>query len=681
MRRELLLWALFAILFTNTLSSRSNAYLPHSAGVPQPEAGTIQAIRVQHDPGSQDIYADLQSEIPNNALAQPGQGTQKTIKGHQNEGAPGVVQSAPDTIPSQQDTRTATPGATPSQQETGTLDTIPAQMVPAGDLQGTTADIPEFTDEVYELRLEQNIDSLLNIYYINQSLESLVDDAAFDVNDSLVPDFPDSVYIERLSNIPSVIDLSYNRLVKNYINVYTKKRRDQVRYMLAVADFYFPMFEQVFDLYGVPYELKYLAIIESALNPRAVSRAGAVGTWQFMYGTARMYGLRINSLVDERKDYLASTHAAAKFLKNLYGIYGDWTLALAAYNCGPGNVNKAIRRSGGKRDFWEIYYYLPRETRGYVPAFIAAAYTMNYYPEHFLGKEPLELELHTDTIMISEKLHLQQVSEVLNIPVKQLRDLNPQYRFDIIPATASQRYSLAIPVTQVGAFIDLQDSIMAYKDSVFFNKEKMITSPSSVNSRYQVDLPADKYDKLIYTVKSGDNVGYIADWYDVRTSDLRYWNNISRNLIRSGQKLTIYKPKGQSAKYKDLDNMTFTQKQQFAGRAVSSNTSGSVSGTSGSAGAAGNTAAGGSASSGRSAPGGTAPGGTTTGGGASSASSGGSAGNDAGEFIYYTVRSGDTLWDIAQKYPGVTDTDISRWNNLSNSNKIKPGQKIRIRKM
>ncbi len=590
MRRDLLLWALLAILYTNTIFSQS------------------------------------QQE-----------------------------ESVPDTIPVRAEL---------------TPDTIPAkeERVSAVAPEKSVQEPPVFTDEVYELRLEQNIDSLLNVYYINQSLESMVDDAAFEVNDSLVPDFPDSVYIERLGNIPSVIDLSYNRLVKNYINVYTKKRRDQVRYMLAVSDFYFPIFEQVFDLYDVPYELKYLAIIESALNPRAVSRAGAVGTWQFMYSTARSYGLRINSLVDERKDYLASTHAAAKFLKNLYRIYGDWTLALAAYNCGPGNVNKAIRRSGGKRDFWEIYYYLPRETRGYVPAFIAATYAMNYYPEHYLGKKPLEIELHTDTIMISEKLHLQQVSEVLNIPVKQLRDLNPQYRYDIIPATASQRYSLAIPLTQVSAFIDLKDSIMTYKDSVYFNREKMITSPSSVNSRYQVDLPADKYDKIYYTVKSGDNVGYIADWYDVRTSDLRYWNNIRRNLIRSGQRLIIYKPKGTSARYKELDNMTFTQKQRFAGRTVSNDAQGSSSASSGSSAASTSSVSPGS-------PGSSAPG------SAASLPGAGAGGDDAGEFIYYTVRTGDTLWDIAKKYPGVSDTDISRWNNLSNSNRIKPGQKIRIKKM
>ena len=492
-----------------------------------------------------------------------------------------------------------------------------------------------FAEEAYDSNFEQNLDSLLNVYYINQAMENMVDDAAFAINDSLLPDFPDSVYIERLASIPSVIDLSYNRLVKNYINVYTIKRRDQVRNMLGLADYYFPMFEAVFDLYDVPYELKYLAIIESALNPRAVSRAGAVGTWQFMYGTARMYDLRVNSLVDERRDPLKATHSAAKFLKNLYGIYGDWTLALAAYNCGPGNVNKAIRRSGGKRNFWEIYYYLPRETRGYVPAFIAASYTMNFYREHNLSKAAIEIDLHTDTLQIAEKLHLKQVAEVLDIPVKQLRDLNPQYRYDIIPATATQIYSLTIPLAKVGSFIDLQDSILAYKDSVFFNNEKLITSPSRSTAQSQVDLPSDKYDKLYYTVNSGDNLGYIADWYDVRLSDIRYWNNIYRNTIRSGQKLVIYKPKSNSAKYKNLNTMTFSQKQAFAGRVVPSTATASV--------ATENLA--------------------------------------DGEFLYYTVKSGDTLWDIAQKYPGVSDTDISRWNNLSNSNRIKPGQQIRIKKM
>jgi membrane-bound lytic murein transglycosylase D len=521
----------------------------------------------------------------------------------------------------------------------------------------------EINDEVYDFQFEKNFDSLLNVYYINRALEQVIDDAAFETRDSLLPDFPDSVYIERLSNIPSVIDLSYNRLVKNYINVYTIKRRDQVRSMLAIADYYFPMFEQVFDLYGVPYELKYLAVIESALNPRAVSRAGAVGTWQFMHGTARAYSLRINSLVDERRDPLAATHAAAKFLRSLYGIYGDWTMALAAYNCGPGNVNKAIRRSGGKRDFWEIYYYLPRETRGYVPAFIAATYAMNYHREHLLNKLPMEIELYTDTILLNRKLHLMQVAEVLDIPVQQLRDLNPQYRYDIIPATPKELYSLALPLSKTGAFIDLQDSIMAYKDSVYLHNDKMNASPVSRASLQPADLPADKYDKLLYTVKSGDNLGFIADWYDVRLSDIRYWNNISHNLIRSGQKLVIYKPKGGASKYKDVNTMTFSQKQVFAGRAVSGTTTAAVAAT---------TAGGvpGSAD---------ASGANQTGAGSVSSSS--AVAGDDGEFITYTVRSGDTLWDIAKKFPGVTDTDISRWNNFTSSSKIQPGQKIRIRKI
>lgn len=483
------------------------------------------------------------------------------------------------------------------------------------------------------VRYEANLDSLLNIFYINQALEDIIDDSAWP-GDTIVPEFSDSVYLARLSEIPSVVNLTYNRLVKNYIDVYTKKRREQVKTMLGLTDYYFPFIEQVFDLYGVPYELKYLAVIESALNPRAVSRAGAVGIWQFMYGTGRHYGLTINSLVDERRDPLRATHAAAKYLVDLYGMYGDWTLALAAYNCGPGNVNKAIRRSGGKRDFWDIYYYLPRETRGYVPAFIAATYAMNYYPEHHLYKIPVDIPLFTDTIVIREPLHLKQVSEVLQVPVRQIRDMNPQYRQDIIPATKTSPYALRIPVEKTSAFIDLQDTIFAYNDSVYFNQEKMIVTPQHYTASYQADLPADKYDKLFYVVQSGDNVGYIADWYDVRASDLRYWNNIRRNLIRSGQRLVIYKPKGTSERYRKINEMTFAEKQSMAGRAVGTQSIAVTPITE----------------------------------------------EPGGDYVTYTVRSGDTLWEIAQKYPGVTDSDIARLNNITNSAQIKPGQVIRIKK-
>jgi len=496
-----------------------------------------------------------------------------------------------------------------------------------------------------ELRTGDNLDSLLNLWYVNQSLENATDDYLAEA-DTLIPDFPDSVYMQRLAEIPSVVDLTYNRIVKNYINVYSRKRREQVRIMLGLSDYYFPAFEEIFDLYGVPYEIKYLSIIESALNPRAVSRVGAVGAWQFMYSTGKHYGLTINSLVDQRRDPIEATHAAARFLSDLYDIYHDWTLALAAYNCGPGNVNKAIRRSGGRRNFWDIYYFLPRETRGYVPAFIAATYIMNYQDEHLISRAPHSLPLATDTMMVYEPVHLKQVAEVLDIPIALLRDINPQYRVDIVPGTAKQAYAIRIPQEQVGPFIDLQDSIFAYKDSVFFDPGKKVASPQRYSSSYRVDLPEDKYDKLSYTVKSGDNVGFIADWYDVRASDLRYWNNISRNLIRAGQKLVIYKPKGKSARYTGLDAMSFSEKQKFAGRSVSSGNAGSASESVTGTGSASNSAAG--------------P-------------------VEGVEYITYRVREGDSLWLIARKYPGVSETDITRLNNISNASKIKPGQLLKIK--
>ncbi len=487
-----------------------------------------------------------------------------------------------------------------------------------------------------KLRTGDNLDSLLNLWYVNQSLETACDDYLAEA-DTLTPDFSDSVYMQRLAEIPSVVDLTYNRIVKNYINVYTRKRREQVRIMLGLSDYYFPAFEEIFDLYDIPYEIKYLSIIESALNPRAVSRVGAVGAWQFMYSTGKHYGLTINSLVDERRDPIAATHAAARFLADLYKIYHDWTLALAAYNCGPGNVNKAIRRSGGRRNFWDIYYYLPRETRGYVPAFIAATYTMNYYEDHLISKASHSLPRAIDTMLVYEPVHLKQVSEVLDIPIGMLRDINPQYRQDIVPGTSKHGYAIKIPQEQVAAFIDLQDSIFAFKDSVYFDPGKKVASPQHYSSSYRVDLSADKYDKLYYTVKSGDNVGYIADWYDIRSSDLRYWNNISRNMIRTGQKLVIYKPKGKSARYREINTMNFSEKQKSAGRSVSSGNSASTN----------------------------------------SASAGSSTGN--GEYITYRVKQGDSLWEIARKYSGVSENDITRLNNISNASKIQPGLLLKIK--
>ncbi len=273
--------------------------------------------------------------------------------------------------------------------------------------------------------IERQLDSLTHIWFLERMS---YDKDTLKIGLEPVVEFPDSVYRERLNNIHSVVNLPYNNIVRNYIHVYTGKKRDNFEIMLGMREYFFPMIEDIFDTYGLPAELKYMAVIESALNPNAVSRVGATGLWQFMYSTGRAYGLTINSVVDERRDPVKSTHAAARYLKDLYGIYNDWGLVIAAYNCGPGNVNKAIRRSGNRKDYWEIYYRLPRETRGYLPGYIAATYSMNYYKEHNIRPVLVNFSVATDTVMTTRDIHLEQLSSVLNIPLDELKALNPQYR-------------------------------------------------------------------------------------------------------------------------------------------------------------------------------------------------------------------------------------------------------------
>lgn len=470
-----------------------------------------------------------------------------------------------------------------------------------------------------------NLDSMIHLWYMKHNLKIVPDTTSGNKTD-YPNNIPDSVYIERLQRIPSIVDLSYNNIVKNYIKVYTEKRRENVEFMLAASNYYFPLFEEILNSYNLPTELKYLTIIESALNPRAVSRVGATGIWQFMYGTGRMYDLLINSYVDERRDPIKSTHAAALFITDLYEMFHDWTLVIAAYNCGPGNVSKAIRRTGGSRDFWDLYYYLPRETRGYVPAYIAATYTMHYYKEHELSPAIMEFNLATDTVIVRDDLHLKQVSEVLDIPLKELRDLNPQYKIDVIPAKG-KAMSLTLPVLKTGDFISLEDSIYNFKDSLYFNADNTIKNPYKSSFVYQ---PPSNKTKITYTVKSGDNLGYISEWFHVRISDLRYWNRIRGNMIMTGQKLVIYVPKNKVAYYERLNNASFAEKQASIGKSATRD----------------------------------------------------EIKNEPldNDFIYYKVKSGDTLWEIAKKYSGVTENDIKKLNNIQNARLIKTGQMLKIKK-
>jgi membrane-bound lytic murein transglycosylase D len=487
--------------------------------------------------------------------------------------------------------------------------------------------VPEISDPV-ELIFESNLDSLLNLWYVNNALQKLTDRPFIDSSTFVIPDFPDSVYIDRLSRIPSVIDLTFNRVVRNYIDVYTKNRREQVEMMLSLSDYYFPMFEEILDYYDLPLELRYLPVVESALNPRAVSRMGATGIWQFMFGTARMYNLNMNSLVDERRDPYASTHAAARYMRDLYKIYNDWTLVLAAYNCGPGNVNRAIRRAGGSRNYYDIYYYLPRETRGYVPAFVAATYAMNYHEEHQLYPTGIDLPVFTDTIMVNRELHLMQVAHVLDLPVKMLRDINPQYRSDIIPAR-DRSYPLRLPVSHTSVFVDAQDSIFAYRAEHYLSRENLVVTPGRAGAR--PDPPAGRT-QINYTVKQGDNLGFIAEWFNVRVSDLRVWNNIGGSLIRTGQRIVVYVPNNQTDYYREINSLSLREKQARIGKTPSVNQAEITL-----------------------------------------------AADEDGEYLYYVVRQGDTLWDIARQFPGVSDRDILSLNSLGNANRIYPGQQLKIK--
>ncbi len=447
-----------------------------------------------------------------------------------------------------------------------------------------------------------NTDSLLNLWYVQRSLTL---DEGISVNletENLTSDTPDSILIKRLKAINSFIPLPYNNIIKNHIIYYTQRIPNKIDLILGLSSYYLPIFEEIFDQYDMPKELKAMAIIESALNPVATSRVNARGIWQFMYRTARQYNLEINTYVDERLDPVASSHAAAKYLKDAYTIFGDWSLAIASYNCGAGNVNKAIRRAGGSRDFWTIYPYLPRETRGYVPSFVAALYTLAYYKDHGITPRAIAMPAHVDTFEIRRPLHFGQISELIGITKEEIADLNPQYVKEIIPGTENKTYLLKLPFNYTAQFVDHEKEIYSFKDSVFFN-------PIVLNDAKSVQTQSTTY----HTVRRGETLGRIAQRYGVRLSDLQRWNGVKSN-IRVGQRLTIHK-NGTPASTAKVASSVSSEKST----------------------------------------------------------------SKAGEYLMYTVKKGDTLWEISRKFEGVSLNDIMKLNGFSKKSKIMPGKKIKIK--
>ncbi|HIZ68344.1 MAG TPA: transglycosylase SLT domain-containing protein [Candidatus Prevotella avicola] len=386
-----------------------------------------------------------------------------------------------------------------------------------------------------------DLDELLHLYNAQSYLMKDTTCNYRDVNRT----YPDSVYMDRLQRLPTIIEMPYNQVVKQFIERYSDKLRGSVSYMLGAANFYMPIFEQALETYGLPLELRYLPVIESALNPNAVSRVGATGLWQFMLETGKRYGLEVNSLVDERRDPVKSSYAAARYLRDLYKIFDDWSLVIAAYNCGPNKVNQAIHRAKGSVDYWQIYPYLPKETRGYVPAFIAANYIMNYYCEHNICPMITELPISTDTIVVDKNLHLEQIAKVLNVNIEHLRALNPQYRRDIVNGLTEPSV-VRLPLSLVGSFIDNEDSIYAYKrDELLLKREvvavndiKLSYSKSKATKR-RTSKRSSRSRRKTVTVRQGDTLSEIAKRNGTTVKKLRRLNGIKGSNIRAGKKIRV----------------------------------------------------------------------------------------------------------------------------------------------
>lgn len=385
-----------------------------------------------------------------------------------------------------------------------------------------------------------NYDSLLNTYVISKYAATSRRHRANINTDYAFDQIPDTVIAQRLNSLHTVIPMTFNQVVRDHIRMYLNRMRNRIDVMLTLSEYYQPLFEESLSRYDVPEELKYLTIVESAMNPQATSRVGAAGLWQFMYTTGKNYGLEVNSIIDERRDAYKSSDAAAHYLHDLHNVFGDWHLAIAAYNCGPGNVNKAIARSGGKHNFWQIYPYLPRETRGYVPAFIAATYIMHFYPEHGLHPKKATIPLHTDTVMVERDMYFCHVAKHLGVEIEELRALNPQYRADFIPGR-NDSYPLCLPTDKLTDFIthadaifrDTEDSISRRPVTTIASKDN--TSVTPTRSSHKQDGSGSSYHK----VRRGETLTSIAAKHGTTVSKLKKLNHLRSDRIRYGQRLRV----------------------------------------------------------------------------------------------------------------------------------------------
>ncbi len=499
--------------------------------------------------------------------------------------------------------------------------------------QATASTVTSETEDDYD-PIVAALDSLVSLHYVQKIQEST--ETGFPLSDfegNEVPVYANDIYAKRIQKIQTNIPLTFNAEVKEYLDLYALKRRALTQRVMGLSGLYFPLYEQILDEQGLPLEFKYLSIVESALNPTAVSRMGATGLWQFMLATGRMYNLKVNTLIDERRDPVKSTYAACQYFKDMYAIYDDWLLVIAAYNCGAGNVNRAIARSGGKKTFWEISPYLPRETRGYVPAFIAVTYLLNYSAEHNLTPVAPDLSyFETDTVMVDKKMSLRDIAAAIDVSLEQLTYLNPVYKRGIIP-DSEEPQMLRLPSSKMNTYLTNVEQL--------YEKNELTSAPLTVsvtNTEPLVDTYSGTLLKRRHHIRSGEHLASIANKYNCSVNDLKKWNNLHSSHLKAGSYLTVY-VKGQK-KIEDKTSSTYPVKKNSSNSTIEAKSVLASSNT-------------------------------------STKTSKIKVNNQNSRIVYHVVQPGDTLWDIAKRYDGVTVQQIKDVNRL-NSNNLKVGTKLKV---